>query len=316
MADDVDRKAGPANKGAAVKGFLVLSRLPFLSPGVAALITGIVIALSEGYDPSEGLVWMSILGLVLIMLATYYFNEYFDYEGDIINKTFIMFSGGSRALPDNMVPRPVARIAGYSSVAVLAAIAVVYMLFYFEDYPLLIPLALFGAFCGVFYSHPPFQWAYQGIGEIVIGGCYGILTLVSGFYLVSGVLNLNMLLVGLPASLTIFLVIFANEFPDYEADKAVNKRNLVVRLGPQKSVLLYAGVMMLVYPAMLATIAVGMNPWIAVAGLPILALAIVTTAMALKGGFGSPSTQMKISGLTLLANLLSSLMFIPVVLIW
>ena len=312
----MDRKAGPANEGAAVKGFLVLSRLPFLSPGVAALVTGIVIALSEGYDPSEGLVWMSILGLVLIMLATYYFNEYFDYEGDIINKTFIMFSGGSRALPDNMVPRPVARIAGYSSVAVLAAIAVVYMLFYFEDYPLLIPLALFGAFCGVFYSHPPFQWAYQGIGEIVIGGCYGILTLVSGFYLVSGVLNLNMLLVGLPASLTIFLVIFANEFPDYEADKAVNKRNLVVRLGPQKSVLLYAGVMMLVYPAMLATIAVGMNPWIAVAGLPILALAIVTTAMALKGGFGSPSTQMKISGLTLLANLLSSLMFIPVVLIW
>jgi len=316
MEDDVNRRAGPANKDAAVKGFLVLSRLPFLSPGVAALITGIVIALSEGYDPSGGLVWMSILGLVLIMLATYYFNEYFDYEGDIINKTFIKFSGGSRALPDNMVPRPVARIAGYSSVAVLVAIAVVYMLFYFEDYPLLLPLALFGAFCGVFYSHPPFQWAYQGIGEIVIGGCYGILTFVSGFYLVSGVLNLDMLLVGLPASMTIFLVILANEFPDYEADKAVNKRNLIVRLGSQKGALLYAGVMMPVYPAMLATIAVGTNPWITVAGLPILALAIVATAMALKGGFGSPSIQTKISGLTLLANLLSSLMFIPVVLIW
>jgi len=316
MEDDMDRRAEPANEGAAVKGFLILSRLPFLSPGVAALVTGIVIALSEGYDPSEGLIWMSILGLVLIMLATYYFNEYFDYEGDIINKTFTKFSGGSRALPDNLVPRPVARIAGYSSVAVLVAIAVVYMLFYFEDYPLLLPLALFGAFCGVFYSHPPFQWAYQGIGEIVIGGCYGILTLASGFYLVSGVLNLNMLLVGLPASMTIFLVILANEFPDYEADKAVNKRNLIVRLGPQKGALLYAGVMMSVYPAMLATIAVDMNPWIAVAGLPILALTIVTTAMALKGGFGSPSAQMKISGLTLLANLLSSLMFIPVVLIW
>jgi 1,4-dihydroxy-2-naphthoate octaprenyltransferase len=316
MEDDVDRRMEPANEGAAVKGFLVLSRLPFLSPGVAALVTGIVIALSEGYDPSEGLVWMSILGLVLIMLATYYFNEYFDYEGDIINKTFIKFSGGSRALPDNMVSRPVARIAGYSTIAALFVIAIIYMLFCFEDYPLLLPLALFGASCGVFYSHPPFQWAYQGIGEIVIGGCYGILAFVSGFYLVSGVLNLNMLLVGLPASLTIFLVILANEFPDFEADKAVNKRNLIVRLGPQKGAVLYAGVMMSVYPAMLATIAVGTNPWIAVAGLPILALAIVATAMALKGGFVSPSTQTKISGLTLLANLLSSLMFIPVVLIW
>ncbi len=280
------------------------------------MVTGIAIAIAEGYDPSWGLIWLSVGGIVLIMLATYYFNEYFDYEGDVINKTFIKFSGGSRALPDNMVPRPVARIAGYSSVAVLVAIAVVYMLFYFEEYPLLLPLALFGAFCGLFYSHPPFQWAYQGIGEIVIGGCYGILTLTSGFYLVSGVLNLNMLLVGLPASMTIFLVILANEFPDYEADKAVNKRNLIVRLGLQKGALLYAGVMMLVYPAMLATIAVGVNVWIAVAGLPTLALAAVTTAMALKGGFGSPSAQMKISGITLLANLLSSLMFITVVFIW
>lgn len=280
------------------------------------MVTGFFIAIAEGHDPSWGLIWLSVGGTVLIMLATYYFNEYFDYEGDIINKTFIKFSGGSRALPDNMVPRPVARIAGYSTVAVLFVIAIIYMLFYFENYPLLLPLALFGAFCGVFYSHPPFQWAYQGIGEIVIGGCYGILTFVSGFYLVSGVLNLNMLLVGLPASLTIFLVILANEFPDYEADKAVNKRNLIVRLGPQKGALLYAGVMMSVYPAMLATIAVDINPWIAVAGSPVLALSIAATAMTLKGGYNQPSAQMKISGLTLLANLLSSLMFIPVVLIW
>jgi len=316
MEDHMDKQARPADGSAAIKGFLILSRLPFLSPGVAALVTGIVIALSEGYDPSAGLIWMSILGLILIMLATYYFNEFFDYEGDIINKTFIKFSGGSRALPDNMVPRPVARIAGYSSVAVLVAIAAVYMLFYFEDYPLLLPLALFGAFCGVFYSHPPFQWAYQGIGEIVIGGCYGILTFVSGYYLVSGVLNPNMLLVGLPASMTIFLVILANEFPDYEADKAVNKRNLIVRLGPARGSVVYAVVMLLVYPAMLATMAADVSSWIAVAGLPVLALTVAATAMTLKGGYTQPAAQMRISGITLLTNLLSSLMFIPVVLIW
>lgn len=298
------------------KGILVLSRIPFLSPGLASLVTGLSIAIAEGYDPSWGLIWLSVGGIILIMLATYYFNEYFDYEGDIINKTYIMFSGGSRALPDNMVPRPVARIAGYSSIAVLFVIAVVYMLFYFEDYPLLLPLALFGAFCGFFYSHPPFQWAYHGIGEIVIGGCYGVLAVVSGFYLASGVLNLSMLLVGLPASLSIFLVIVANEFPDYEADKAVGKRNLIVRLGSGRGSVMYAVVMLLVYPAMLATIAVDISPWIAIAGLPVLALTIAATAMTLKGGYSQPSAQMKISGITLLTNLLSSLMFIPVVLIW
>jgi 1,4-dihydroxy-2-naphthoate octaprenyltransferase len=298
------------------KGILILSRLPFLSPGLASLVTGFSIAIADGHDPSWGLIWLSVVGIVLIMLATYYFNEYFDYEGDMINKTYIKFSGGSRALPSNMVPRPAARIAGYSAVAGLFVIAIIYLLFYFEDYPLLLPLALFGAFCGLFYSHPPFQWAYQGIGEIVIGGCYGILPVVSGFYLASGVLNMNMLVVGLPASLSIFLVIVANEFPDYEADNAVNKRNLIVRLGSARGSIMYAAVMLLVYPAMLATIAVDVSPWIAVAGSPVLALTIAATAMTLKGGYNQPSAQMKISGITLIVNLLSSLTFIPVVLIW
>ena len=310
------RKPEQPDGDATVKGFLVLSRLPFLLPGLAALTTGILIAVSQGYDPSYGLVWMSIIGIMFIMLATYYFNEYFDYEGDIINKTFIKFSGGSRALPDNMVPRPVARLAGYSSVIVLLAIAIIYLIYYFKDYPLLLPLGLFGAFCGLFYSHPPFRWAYHGIGEILIGGCYGVLQMISGFYLVSGVLDLKMLLVGLPASITIFLVIVANEFPDYQADKAVNKRNLIVRLGLPKGSKMYAAVMMLAYPSMLATIAVDMSPWIAIAGLPVLVLSLMTTALTLKGGYDKPSVQTKISGATLLANLLSSLMFIPVVFIW
>ena len=295
-----------------IKGFLILSRLPFLSPGLAALITGIFIAVGEDHDPVVGLVSASVVGLAFIMLATYYFNEYFDYEGDIINKKFTKLSGGSRALPDNMVPRRVARVAGWGSVVVLAAIALLYMLLYFEDYPLLLPLALFGAFAGIFYSHPPFQWAYQGFGEILIGGCYGVLALVSGYYLASGVLDLRMILVAIPASITIFGVIVANEFPDYEADKAVNKKNLIVRLGLKNGSSMFAFAMLLVYPFMLATMLVGVEPYIALTGLPVLLLTIAAAAWTFKGGYAEHDSQMKISAVTLLANLTSSLLFIPV----
>ncbi len=299
-----------------VKGFLVLSRIPFLSPGLAALVTGIVIALSGGFDPNWGLVWMSIGGMALIMLATYYFNEYFDYEGDVINRSYIAFSGGSRALPDNMVDRPVAKVAGLSAVAVLAAIAAIYLLFYFEDYPLLLPLALFGAFCGVFYSHPPFQWAYQGIGEITIGGCYGVLALTSGYYLVSGVFETEMILVAIPASLSVFCVIVANEFPDYDADKAVDKKNLVVRLGMKRGSMIYVAAMVLVYPFMVSSMLVGISYWIAAMGLPVLILSVIAVVQTLRGGYADPKSQMKISGATLFVNLLSSLLFIPVVILW
>ncbi len=315
--NEIDRAPKDTKKRAgSVKGFLVLSRIPFLSPGLAALVTGIVIALSGGFHPEWGLIWMSIAGIVLIMLAAYYFNEYYDYDGDVINRSYIVFSGGSRALPDNMVDRPVAKLAGVSAVGILVAITVLYLLFYFEKYPLLLPLALFGAFCGVFYSHPPFQWAYQGIGEIVIGGCYGVLALTSGYYLVSGVIEPEMVLVATPASLSVFCVIVANEFPDYEADKIMNKRNLIVRLGLKRGSMVYIAAMVLIYPMMVASVLVGISYWIVVIGLPVLMLSVIGVVETLRGGYALPRSQMKISGATLFVNQLSSLLFIPVVLLW
>jgi 1,4-dihydroxy-2-naphthoate octaprenyltransferase len=192
----------------------------------------------------------------------------------------------------------------------LVMISITYMLLYFDDYPLLLPLALFGAFCGVFYSSPPFQWAYTGIGEVMIGGCYGVLTMVSGFYLVSGELNLDMAFIALPASFTIFGVIMVNEFPDYDADKAVNKKNIVVRLGPEKAVWVYASAMLITYPFMLASMLLGVSVTIVVLGIPVLLLTTFASVTALRGGHSDPKKQTGMAAATLIANLLSSLVFI------
>ena len=299
-----------AMENLSVRGFLQLSRLPFLTPGLSAIITGIVLALSDGAHPQVPLVAMSILGVAFIMLTTYYFNEYFDYEGDRINKTFTKFSGGGRALIDAKVPRRLARIAGWSSVGVLVVIALVYLVFYFRDFPLLLPLGLFGAFCGMFYTHPPFMWSYQGIGEVVIGGCYGVLTLFSGYYLTSGTVNLGMLLIGIPASLTVFGLIVVNELPDIEADSLVNKKTLVVRFGLRGGALVYAVAMALAYPFMVASVLAGTDISIALFGLPLLALSIVIIAIAARGGYAEHRGQETMGGLTILANMSSSLLFI------
>jgi 1,4-dihydroxy-2-naphthoate octaprenyltransferase len=304
-------QADKDQRAPSIKGFLVLSRLPFLLPGLAALITSISIAFFDGYDPPAGLVTMSIFGIALIMLATYYFNEYFDFEGDMINRKFTQFSGGSRALPDNLVPRRVARLAGYAAIVLLVLIAAAYLLFYFGDYPLLLPLALFGAFCGVFYSSPPFQWAYTGIGEVLIGGCYGVLAFVSGYYLASGQLDPKLILLGIPAALTIFGVIVANEFPDYEADRAVNKKNIIVRMGLKNGSLVYSVAMALAYPFMLLSILVGVSWVIALSGLPVLLFSVAAIVLTRREGYVDRQAQIKISALTLLANLTACLMFVP-----
>ena len=306
----VDAVVPDSNDELTVRGFVQLSRLPFLIPGVAALVTGIVLAVSDGASPSIPLVALSLVGVAFIMLTTYYFNEFFDYEGDRINKTFTRFSGGGRALIDAKVPRKIARIAGWASVAVLVVIAAVYMIFYLANYPLLLPLGLFGAFCGMFYTHPPFKWSYQGIGEIVIGGCYGVLALFSGYYLTSGIANMDMLVVGIPASLTVFGLILVNELPDLDADRTIDKKTLVVRFGLKGGAVIYASAMVLAYPTMLASIPLGVNLSIAILGLPVLALSLVILTIILRGGYAEHRGQESMGGLTILVNMLSSLLFI------
>jgi 1,4-dihydroxy-2-naphthoate octaprenyltransferase len=108
----------------------------------------------------------------------------------------------------------------------------------------------------------------------------------------------------------------ANEFPDYDADKTVNKRNLVVRLGLKRASIMYAVAMLLVYPSMLATMLVHAEPNVIFAGIPVLLLTLVAAVETLKGGYLKPDSQTKISGITLVANLLSSLLFIAVFWNW
>ncbi len=52
-------------------------------------------------------------------------------------------------------------------------------------------------------------------------------------------------MLSIPIGLLIFEILFINEFPDYEADKAVNKKHLVVRMGRQKARIVFASVIAL-----------------------------------------------------------------------
>ena len=51
----------------------------------------------------------------------------------------------------------------------------------------------------------------------------------------------------IPVSLLIAAVLYINEFPDYTADKEVDKKTLVVRLGRDRAVILYTVIMAGVY---------------------------------------------------------------------
>jgi 1,4-dihydroxy-2-naphthoate polyprenyltransferase len=222
-----------------------LSRIPFLSVGILPLILGFVLARRWGYQGPFRVYLLSSMGVILIMWMTYYLGEWRDLEGDRLNEGFNRFSGGSRVLVKGLLSNRIPLILGYGCLTGAILIVVYIYLQYRHDYWALF-LGGIGIFSGFFYSGKPFRWAYRGVGEILIGLCYGWLPIATGFYLFAGFFGHQVFLLSIPVGLSIFNVILINEFPDEEADRAVGKRNLVVRFGKRRMGDLYLGLSMLI----------------------------------------------------------------------
>jgi len=251
-----------------------LSRVPFLSVGILPLILGFVLAWQSGYQGPPGLYLFATAGAVLIMWMTYYLGEWNDFKGDRINRDFNRFSGGSRVLAEGVIPRWTALLLGYVCLAGAILIGLyIYSRYRSETTTLL--LGGIGIFSGFFYSNRPFQWAYRGLGEIFIGFCYGWLPIATGFYLAAGFLNHQIFLLSIPVGLSVFNVILINEFPDEEADRAIGKRNLVVRFGKERMADLYMGLSILIGLSFIKVLLIfGQTPfWLFIlAGIPLFFL--------------------------------------------
>jgi len=216
-----------------IKAWWQLSRVPFLSVGILPLILGFVLAWRWGYKGPFGLYLLSSGAVILIMWMTYCLAERNDLEGDRINQDFNRYSGGSRILVNGALPIWVPLSLGYGCL-VAACLSGMTIYLRYQTGPWTLFLGGIGIFSGYFYSEKPFQWSHRGMGELLIGFCYGWLPIATGFYLFAGFFSPQTFLLSIPVSLSIFNVILINEFPDEEADRAIGKRNLVVRFGKER----------------------------------------------------------------------------------
>ncbi len=232
-----------------MKNWLKLSRPEFHTVGVLPVLLGAVLGYAHSGVFNLMAVGLALLATILIMLATYWSGEVFDYEVDTLSAQMEKnkFSGGTLVLQQTGIPRD--KVFRASIVAILLAFIIgVYMAWGMGYGTSLFLVGAVGAFMGFFYSTPPFQWAYRGIGETFIAIAYGWLPVAVGYYLHTGSWDIGPILIyGTPIAISIFMVILINEFPDYPADKMVGKKNLVVRLGRERAAVLYivAGILFL-----------------------------------------------------------------------
>jgi len=270
--------------GKKLSAWLALSRLPFHTVGVLPFILGGVLAWRlRGAFRWDVCAW-GTLGVVLVMLATYYAGEYWDYVEDSLSARLgpSRFAGGSQVLQRGLLPRRAALWASLVSGLLAVGVGVVLQLVYWTG-PWTLFFCALGLLGGFFYSARPVRWVSRGVGELWIAFCYGWLPVAVGYYLQVGEVAPLVHWLAVPIGLTILNVILLNEFPDYPADLAAGKANLVVRLGRGRASLLYALISLGSWAAMPLSLGQGVPARALWFYLPVLALSLILVLLVVGG---------------------------------
>lgn len=232
--------------------WLKTMRIPFLQATIVPVVLGSVIAFQVAHHFNWTIFLLTLLGASLIHIATNMFNDYFDFKSgnDLHVKHQNPFAGGGRILTGGLV-KPSTHLLVSTTCLLLGALVGLYFVFALS-LPYLILLGLVGIVSSYFYVGPPFRLAYRGVGEPIVGLNFGPVMTLGAYYVQTGSFAVEPLLASIPVGLLIAAVLWINEFPDMDADSAVGKKTLVLRLGYIRSIRVYLGMILLAYLLLIA----------------------------------------------------------------
>lgn len=238
-----------------------LSTRPQFLPAIALPVA---VGASFAYRSTGG---FSVLFFALSLLAALFYhagmnvlNDYFDFKNgtDNINTNALTpFTGGSLFIQKGLIS-PRSTLYFGAVLVMLGSLAGLYLTC--MTTPLLLLIGGLGLFLGYSYSAPPLSLASRGLGEVTVGLCFGLLTVLGSYVVQTGEMSVVPFFAALPISFLITALLYINEFPDCEADQKAGKLTIVVRLGKQKArygmILLTAGA----YLSLVSAVLLGFLP--------------------------------------------------------
>jgi 1,4-dihydroxy-2-naphthoate octaprenyltransferase len=239
--------------------YLLATRPAFLTITFAGCLLGFATAVYGGaaFD------WVRALVTLLLALLAHaginVLNDYCDHLNgtDARNTQRIYpFTGGSRFIQNGVLtPR---QVLGYAMALFAATIAGGLWLLSVAGAGLFW-IGLAGLVIGWAYSAPPLQLNSRGVGEVCVAA--GFLLIVAGADLVQrGTIAPMPWLAGMPYALLVANILYINQFPDREADRASGKLHWVARLQPVVAAWGYGVILMLAAGALTAAILLGALP--------------------------------------------------------
>ncbi|GGE49972.1 1,4-dihydroxy-2-naphthoate octaprenyltransferase [Pullulanibacillus camelliae] len=211
-----------------------------LTASFIPVILGSALALVE--DHIHWLLFIAMLiASILIQAATNMFNEYFDYKRGLDTDESVGIGG--TIVRDGIAPKTVLYL-GYAF-CLIATLIGVYICMTTSWW-----LALVGTICmmaGYFYTGGPYPIAYTPFGELVSGLFMGLILVLISFYIQTGTVTLNSILISVPIAILCGGILMANNIRDLDGDKEKGRHTLAILLGRQKANIFLTGMFIASY---------------------------------------------------------------------
>ena len=289
-----------------LKAWYIELRASFLTGSIIPIVLGTVIAWARNNLFNPMYFAFALMGGVFVHLGANVINDYYDYKSgtDQLNKEYVRpFTGGSRTLQLHLLT---SKEVLFGSIIFFSLAIVVGLYFTWVVGPFVPVLTSVGLFSAFFYTGHPFKLVNKGLGEVFIGLNFGFLLTLGAFYVQTQVLALEPLVASIPVTLLITAILYINEFQDYNADKAVGKENLVVRLSREKAAVGYGILMYSSYTAILLSALLKVTPTYTLLALVTLPLAIKSVEHARKF-HSSPFQLVPSNALTIICHLFTGI---------
>lgn len=282
------------------------AHIQFYTAVLVPSLLGAAVARYQTGSFSWSLLLITLTGLCLAHAGTNMANDYYDYlsGNDVINTNYSPFNGGTRVIVEGLL-RPEQVLRASLLCYALAVLTGIYLA-WLRGAPVLV-FMLIGLICSFFYSADPVRLAHHGVGEIFVGLNFGPMIVLGSYYVQTQQVSWLPFLASLPVGLLIAAVLYINQYPDLEADRAVGKNNLVVRWGTERALPGYYALLAGPYAIVLASVYLGLMPYSALLALFTVPLAGVAVMVA-RAFHGQPKRLRPANALTVGIHLLTGLL--------
>lgn len=229
--------------------WLMAARPRTLPAAIAPVLVGTSLAIEQGIFRAPAFA-AALLGSVFIQIGTNLANDYSDARRGTDTEDRL---GPVRVTAGGLAPPRQVLLATYVTFG-LAVLCGVYLIVVAG--PELLVVGLASILAGVTYTGGPKPYGYEGLGELFVFLFFGVVAVVGSYYVQIQRLPWEAFVLAVPVGLLAAAILVVNNVRDLETDRRAGKKTLAVRLGRDRTRVLYTA---MVAGAFLAAAV----PWIA-----------------------------------------------------